>query len=174
MDTRTRSSSSSSLFNMQPIPKVQVKKGSFTMTHFACPVETVEQSSMTTESTHRPRGQTLVGNSYKMAPDKRIQAEVVREIIQSHLSRTERLEYDAKRSREQSKALADGIMRELKALGLPRFRFICTVTIGQVKGQSVRMASRCVWDTEHDNFVSESFRNESIFAVGTVYGVYKE
>ena len=109
-----------------------------------------------------------------MAPDKRIQAEVVREIIQSQLSRTERLEYDAKRSREQSKALADGIMRELKALGLPRFRFVCTVTIGQVKGQSVRMASRCVWDTERDNFVSESFRNESIFAVGTVYGVYKE
>lgn len=175
METRMRSmSSSSSLFNFQPSPKLQTKRGSFAMTHFACPIDTIEQSSETTASTHRPRAQAVMENTYKMIPDRRIQVEVVREIIHSHLRRIESLEYDATSSRELSKLLSDSIMRHLKALALPRFRFVCSVTIGQVKGQSVRVASRCVWDTDSDNYVSGSFQNDSMFAVGTVFGIYKE
>ena len=144
------------------------------MSHFACPVDTLEQYSETTVSTHRPRVTTLMGNTYKMVPDTRIQVEAVREIIQSHLRRLESTEYDAKACRERSKHLSDSILREVKSLGHQRFRFVCSVTIGQLRGQSVRVASRCVWDAENDNFVSESFRNGSLFAIGTVFGVYKE
>ena len=76
--------------------------------------------------------------------------------------------------RELAKGMSNSIMSDLKSLGYERFKFVCTVTIGQNKGQGVRIASRSVWNTDSDRFVSESFMNESLFAVGVVFGIYKE
>ena len=70
--------------------------------------------------------------------------------------------------------MSNSIMSDLKMLGYSRFKFVCSVTIGQIRGQDVRIASRSIWDTERDTFVSESFKNETLFAVCVVFGVYHE
>lgn len=36
------------------------------------------------------------------------------------------------------------------------------VTIGEMKSQGVRVASRCLWDTDSDNYASYSFKNVSV------------
>jgi len=170
--TRARSSSSaSSLFI--PAPKLPPQKGSFVMTYFSCPVGPVDQASI--HSAARPRGATMITeNTYKMEPDKSFSVAEVRAIILQHLQSLESQKYDAKLCRELAKGMSNSIMSDLKMLGYSRFKFVCSVTIGQNRGQGVRIASRFVWNTDCDKFVSESFKNETLFAVGVVFGVYKE
>lgn len=43
-----------------------------------------------------------------------------------------------------------------------RYKLIVDVTIGEFKGQGIRLASRCVWDTSTDSYSSSSFRNVNI------------
>ncbi|EDO39030.1 predicted protein, partial [Nematostella vectensis] len=113
-------------------------------------------------------------NTYKMVPDKKIACDKIRDVIRKHLRFLETTEYEVNRCREISKLLSNRILKDLKLLGFPRYKFVSSVCIGQMLGQSVRIASRCVWDTESDNFVSESYESLSLFAVGTVFAVYRE
>lgn len=143
------------------------------MTYFSCPVGNLEQASSSTHSA-RPRVTAITENTYKMKPDKRFSAAEVRSIIQQHLQSLESQKYDPKLCRELAKGMANSIMGDLKMLGYSRFKFVCSVTIGQIRGQDVTIASRSIWDTERDTFVFESFKNETLFAVGVVFGVYHE
>ena len=168
---RTRSSSSSSLFI--PQPKIPPHKGNFVMTYFSCPVDAADHSSTTTFSA-RPRMTTAIGNTYKLKPDEKFSVVDVREIIVQHLQALQSQKYDVTLCRQLAKSMSNSIMSDLKLLGYSRLKFVCTVTIGQMTGQSVRIVSRSVWNPESDTFVSESFRNESLFAVAMVFAVYKE
>lgn len=42
---------------------------------------------------------------------------------------------------------------------LPRYKIIVQVVLGEMKNQGVRVASRCLWDTDTDNYASVSFKN---------------
>lgn len=143
------------------------------MTYFSCPISNLEQASSSTHSA-RPRTTTIIENTYKLVPDKRFSVAEVRRIIHQHLQSLESQKYDAKLCRELAKGMSNSIMSDLKMLGYTRFKFVCSVTIGQIKGQGVQIASRSIWDNERDTFVSESFKNETLFAVGVVFGVYQE
>jgi len=71
-----------------------------------------------------------------------------------------------------SMQLSEAIKDRIKALHLPRYKLICTVVIGQNSGQSMRHASRWLWDADNDGFASVSYDNGSLFATATVYVVY--
>lgn len=57
-------------------------------------------------------------------------------------------------------------------LNLPRYKLVLQSVIGEVQGQGAFTASRCLWDTEVDNYASYSFKNASIFCVVMVFGIY--
>lgn len=179
MSLRQRSSSNSSLFSVAASLKHGGERGNFLTSHYDSPavdIETAMARSFGTRASTisiRPRFKTYA-NTYKMSPDKTVNLSRVKEIVRRNLHVLENEKYDVKKSRDLSKSVSNGILQEIKMLGIQRYRFVCTVTIGELKGQSLRMASRCVWDSETDTFVSESFKNKSLFAVGTVYGVYFE
>ena len=82
-----------------------------------------------------------------------------------------KLRFHALRS-QQTKRLADDINTKLQELGLPRYKYMVQVVLGEMRGQGVQMGHRCFWDSSTDNFVSEKFMNDSIFCVATAYGVY--
>ncbi len=42
---------------------------------------------------------------------------------------------------------------------MPRFKLAFQVVLGEIKGQGVRVASKCLWDPEFDNWASASFTN---------------
>ncbi|DBA67622.1 hypothetical protein WJX79_003344 [Trebouxia sp. C0005] len=48
------------------------------------------------------------------------------------------------------------------------------VTLGQKKGQAMRVVSRCLWDTHSDSSASELYENETLYCVCQVYGLYYE
>lgn len=71
-----------------------------------------------------------------------------------------------------AKELADSIRTQLKALELPRYKILVHVVVGENRGEGVRVGTRCLWDTTTDSVVHESYTNDALFAVATVYGVY--
>ncbi|EAR89953.1 dynein light chain tctex-type 1 protein (macronuclear) [Tetrahymena thermophila SB210] len=71
-----------------------------------------------------------------------------------------------------SRDIADTIKYKLKDLGLPRYKFMVSVIIGQQKGQGVRVGSRQFWDFDTDYVASDYYVNDSLFCLVTVYGVY--
>ncbi|KAJ4460034.1 putative dynein outer arm light chain [Paratrimastix pyriformis] len=58
--------------------------------------------------------------------------------------------------------------------GFPRYKHIVQVTIGEVKDQGMRVASRSLWDPKVDSCVSCHFQNNSLFCVAMVFGIYFE
>jgi len=42
---------------------------------------------------------------------------------------------------------------------MPRFKLICQASVGESLGQSLRMASRCLWDEQIDSSASATWTN---------------
>ena len=66
------------------------------------------------------------------------------------------------------------IRSRIKSMMIPRYKVICLVHIGELGNHAVRIASQCLWDSSVDTFAMYEFKNNSLFAVATVYGVYAE
>ena len=74
-----------------------------------------------------------------------------------------------------SKTIADTIRTRVKAeLNVSRYKFVVQVTIGQLKDQGVRITSRCLWDTQTDNYASVDYKNEHVWGSAMVFGLYAE
>lgn len=118
-----------------------------------------------------------VANTYKLAPDedKRFRCKDVKDVIDSVLeSRLKSLPYDPAKCRFLLPSIADEIKEKVKLLGFERFKLVCLVTIGKLNNQGVRVASRCLWDTETDRMATSSFCSDDLFASAAVFGVYRE
>jgi len=82
--------------------------------------------------------------------------------------------YEARKCSQIAQNLTDLIKARVKELSLPRYKLLVNVMIGQNAGQSLSFASRSVWNAMTDNFASASYHNETLFAVATVFAVYRE
>lgn len=114
-------------------------------------------------------------NTYKMTTDKPFNPDAVRKTIETELEQylTE-LTYDGPQMGTKAKIISDDVKQMVKLHGYDRCKIVCTVTLGQSKGQGFRECSRCIWDTERDNFVTVSCDNGSLFVVVTVFGICRE
>lgn len=114
-------------------------------------------------------------NTYRTGPSKRFPetqvSGILRDVLESYL-KEER--YEPELCRQMTKTLSEVVKARVKELQIPRYKVIALITIGQIKDQGARVGSRCLWDAHVDTFSSYEFRNSSLFAVGTVYGVYAE
>lgn len=63
---------------------------------------------------------------------------------------------------------------QVKSLGYDRYKLIVQVTLGQKKGQAMRLVSRSLWDTDNDNYATSYYENDSLYCVSQCYGVYIE
>jgi hypothetical protein len=133
-------------------------------------------------TSHHPSAREVVyENTYITAPSgygegARFQQHRVQALIRSVLR--ERMEaatkYDPVKAAQISKHIAEDLREKVKALGYERYKLVIQVTLGQKKGQAMRIASRCLWDTATDNFASEEYANESLFCVCQVFGLWYE
>lgn len=48
------------------------------------------------------------------------------------------------------------VMHDLE-LNYSRYKIIAQVLIGEQRGEGVRMATRCLWDAEADNYATQTF-----------------
>ncbi|KAK1120749.1 hypothetical protein K0M31_010953 [Melipona bicolor] len=80
--------------------------------------------------------------------------------------------YDAQEATQWTKDIADLIREKVKELKFKRYKYIVNVVLGEQHGAGVKMGTRCIWDAEADAYAYDSFLNDTIFCVATVYAVY--
>merc|ERR1712066_1175722 len=83
-------------------------------------------------------------------------------------------EYSAEDAKTWTLELSNDIKAAVKELNIPRYKIIVQVVIGEQASQGLRVASKCLWDVTSDNWASYTFQNNSLFAVGMVFGCYYE
>ena len=58
--------------------------------------------------------------------------------------------------------IAEQVKARIKQeMRIPRYKIVVQVIIGEMKDQGVRVASKCLWDADSDNYASYSYRNVS-------------
>ncbi|XP_053394089.1 dynein light chain Tctex-type 5-B-like [Mercenaria mercenaria] len=121
------------------------------------------------------RPQVKCENTYQLEPKKKFPAakvkHIIHDVLESYLAEEK---YEPELCRQMSKTISEVIKARVKEMMIPRFKVICLVHIGQLSSQGLRIGSRCLWDDKCDTFSTSEFRNRSIFAIGSVYGVYYE
>ncbi|XP_038571596.1 dynein light chain Tctex-type protein 2B isoform X1 [Micropterus salmoides] len=82
--------------------------------------------------------------------------ECIRETVREQLSG---MRYDPEQVPELSRSLADCIKGKVKNAGFDRYKIVVQVVIGEQRGQGVKMSSRCLWDSDTDNYAEDVFMN---------------
>ena len=115
-------------------------------------------------------------NTYRLEPSRKLEASKIKAIIDEVLGAQlkEDVTYDHNANRQLTKTLAEIIKSRVRELNYERYKIVCSVTIGQLKEQGLRIGSRCCWDAKWDTYTESSFKNKHLFAVATVWGVYYE
>ncbi len=125
--------------------------------------------------TNRKRPRAVYENTYKLEPSDRFESGKVTKIIEAVLEEQLKDEiYDQKSCKQLVMTLSEIIKSRVKELSYPSYKLVCMVSIGELKDQGFRMGSRCCWDPKWDNFATGNYKNKSLFAIGTVWGVYYE
>ncbi|XP_038568510.1 dynein light chain Tctex-type protein 2B-like [Micropterus salmoides] len=88
--------------------------------------------------------------------------ECIRETVREQLSG---MRYDPEQVPELSRSLADCIKGKVKNAGFDRYKIVVQVVIGEQRGQGVKMSSRCLWDSDTDNYAEDVFMNVGAFVL---------
>ncbi|KAF7402517.1 dynein light chain Tctex-type protein 2B-like [Vespula maculifrons] len=80
--------------------------------------------------------------------------------------------YNAQDAVQWTKDIADTIKEKIKELKFKRYKYIINVVLGEQHGAGIKMGTRCIWDAEADAYAFDSFINDTIFCVATVYAIY--
>lgn len=127
------------------------------------------------EQPSRGKPRVVLENTYQLEPNQKFESYKVKKIIEEVFESQLKTEsYDRNASKQLCATLSEMIKNKVKELNVPRYRIVCIVSIGQLRDQGFRMGSQCVWDPKYDTFASSSYKNNSLFAVGTVFAVYLE
>ena len=138
-------------------------------------VISLAQEPIQDQPSHRGKPRVVFENTYQLGPNQKFESYKVKKIIDDVFEEQLKTEtYNQNASKQLCKTLSEMIKSKVKELKVPRYRIVCIVSIGQLRDQGFRMGSQCVWDPKHDTFASSSYKNNSLFAVGTVFAVYLE
>ncbi|XP_043491075.1 dynein light chain Tctex-type protein 2B-like [Polistes fuscatus] len=80
--------------------------------------------------------------------------------------------YNAQEAVQWTKNIADILKVKIKELQFKRYKYVVNVVLGEQHGAGIKMGTRCIWDAEADAYAFDSFINDTIFCVATVYAVY--
>ena len=110
------------------------------------------------------------------AEDERFYPSQVKAIAQAILdAELAGKEYDEEEAKDMSCGLCEMIKAKVKEeCNMPRYKIVVQVVIGEMKDQGVRVASRCLWDANTDNYASASFPTPSLGATAMVFGCYTD
>ncbi|XP_062868399.1 dynein light chain Tctex-type protein 2B isoform X2 [Trichomycterus rosablanca] len=95
--------------------------------------------------------------------------ECMREIMRERLSG---VQYNPDETASLTKSLSDSIKHRITELGFERYKLVVQVVIGEQKGEGVKMASRCFWDSDTDGCAKDVYINDSLFCVAVAFGIY--
>jgi len=73
-----------------------------------------------------------------------------------------------------AKDISQEIQRRVSEKPYERYKTVVQVTLTEAAGQGIRVASRCLWDPEVDNFAEVTMSTEYIHVIALVFGLYWE
>eukprot|EP00759_Apiculatamorpha_spiralis_P010551 PhF_6_TR17302/c0_g1_i1/m.26521 len=82
--------------------------------------------------------------------------------------------YVYEESLQWTKDLSSEIQNRMQDRNYTRYKSVVQVTITEAAGQGMRIASRCLWDPDADNFAEVVFSTEYMHIVVLVFGLYWE
>eukprot|EP01064_Diplonema_japonicum_P023039 TRINITY_DN33499_c0_g1_i1.p1 TRINITY_DN33499_c0_g1~~TRINITY_DN33499_c0_g1_i1.p1 ORF type:complete len:143 (+),score=19.42 TRINITY_DN33499_c0_g1_i1:49-477(+) len=94
-------------------------------------------------------------------------AKILQEKLQSK-------EYDPVEQSQLTKELCTEIQSAVKQMGYERYKIVIQVNITEATGQGIRIASRCLWDPEQDNFAEAVFKNQHLWCCALCFGCFWE
>ncbi|GMH65094.1 hypothetical protein TL16_g09179 [Triparma laevis f. inornata] len=109
--------------------------------------------------------------SYHMKASKRRMEEIIKEVQQENLG--DNWKYTSDDATNFTKKISDDVKNRLRDLGLPRYKFMVQVTLGQKVGEGMHMGMRCLWDQDTDAFATVIHGSDDYFCSVTAYGVYQ-
>jgi hypothetical protein len=116
-------------------------------------------------------------NTYQMEPDAEHKVDIARlrrvatSVVETAISG---YKYDANQGKTFSLALAERVRSQIKQLPFPRYKVVVHVSIGQKKGQDLRVVSRCMWDLKWDRHITISKETKDAYVSVTIFLVYTE
>merc|ERR1712072_450706 len=117
-------------------------------------------------------------HTYQLAPkdSEKFDPAKVKECISEGFQKKfgEGFEYNADDAADMGTDVCTEIQDRVKELGYKRYKLITQVTLGEIKGQTLRIGSRCLWDLGTDNCASEVLQNNKSFCCAMVFGLYYE
>ena len=66
-------------------------------------------------------------------------------------------EYDHANAKSMAENISDQIKMAVKGLNIPSYKIVVQTVIGEISGQGVRVASKCLWDDSNDNLASFTY-----------------
>lgn len=124
-----------------------------------------------------------IENTYKLSPDenKRFYAYKIYpnilELVTEKMLKSESENangYNSRACASLTRELADSVRREAKNLSVPRYKVVVHIVIGENTGQDIRVASRCLWNTDFDNCVSVAYKTKHMWISAVIYVLYSE
>lgn len=115
--------------------------------------------------------------TYRMKPrdEEKFMPRAVENIIKEIMDKKlKKAKFDDQKCKVLALELCTEIKEKVKDLNIPRYKVVLQSVIGEVKGQGAYIASRCLWDTDTDNYASFAMKNSSLFCVLMVFGLYLE
>ncbi|KAK3729123.1 hypothetical protein RRG08_005495 [Elysia crispata] len=83
--------------------------------------------------------------------------------------------YNQKSAPAVTRKLCEVIMKMIKKhFDWPRYKFVCNVTLVQLRQQGIMIADRALWNTAVDNVASYAYKNKFVVCVVTFHALYCE
>ena len=101
-------------------------------------------------------------NTYRMEPQKRFKTYLAEKEIKNVFEKNlnDDLKYDdIENIKSLSQKISSEIKEGIKNLDIPRYKIVVQTFIGQIKGQSLQIGSRFLWNANTDNYVSKQWKN---------------
>ncbi|KAB7502402.1 Tctex1 domain-containing protein 2 [Armadillidium nasatum] len=117
----------------------------------------------------------LNNTSFQIQPDldHKFRTKVVQDVIHGCL--VEELcdyVYSTETANKKAASLAEIVRNKISDLNLPQYRYVVHVVIGEQRGEGVKVAARCLWDSDADGHAFDNFISETFFCNITVFGLY--
>ncbi|XP_063427872.1 dynein light chain Tctex-type 5-like [Mytilus trossulus] len=108
------------------------------------------------------------GEKFKSSKAK----EILKDVVTTYINKNET--YDPNMCKKSAPTMCDIIQEKLKDLQFPRYKYVVQVLMGQSSDQCLRSTSRCLWNTNTDDFAEFHYSVNDMFVSATVYAVFLE
>lgn len=139
-------------------------------THYKMPAD----DAMSVGSELKLSNVTLA-NTYRLEPDRcfpyyEVEA-IITDVLRKQLAGKE---YAAELCGKLAVSVSAEVTNCVKMLGIQRYRIVTVTNFTEKRDQTLKVASRCLWNTECDTSASIKLTVNDIIATCTVYMVYVE